>query len=183
MGFGMLWRCRGKIPVAWLRQPCAWSRGFLPTGISNPSSTLTTRSASEEKEEQKTPTKITQYESDSFIFHLLPYRIGLPSRSCHMDTSLGFARRCWHGKFVLPSHHHPFPVCLKFLFFSWRRLGKHKGDLLCTCWVFGKHITAMWVVQKAPAPQLLRDQCGTGQGKPKTSSIYCSAELSFLRAL
>lgn len=41
----------------------------------------------------------------------------------------------------------------------------------------------MWVVQEAPAPQLLRDGSGTGQGEPKTSSINYSAKVSFLRAL
>lgn len=137
MGFGMLWRCRSEILVARLKQPCAWSGGFLRTGISNPSSTSATRSASEEKEEQKTPTKIAGYELDSLIFHLLPDRVGLPSHSCHTDAALSVARRCWHGKFVLPNHHHPFPVCPKPSFFGWGRPGKHKGDLLCTLGCLG----------------------------------------------
>lgn len=125
--------------MARLKQPCAWSGGFLRTGISNPSSTSATRSASEEKEEQKTPTKIAGYELDSFLFHLLPDRVGLPSHSCHTDAALSVARRCWHGKFVLPNHHHPFPVCPKPSFFGWGRPGKHKVTCSAHWGVWGAH--------------------------------------------
>lgn len=137
-------------------------RGFFPTGISNLSIISAKRNTSEEKGEEKTPTKITQYALNGLISHLPVFTYSLlvagqvtgwGSLLSHACTAppllhLGFAKRCWHGNSILPSTYlSPLSMaCLPKLFFQ---LGEYKesasaakGDLLCTCTVFGDLIVA-----------------------------------------
>lgn len=117
--------------------------------------------------------------------------MGLPSLPClhsSCPAALGFAKRCWHGNFILPSTYLS-PLSMPRLPKPFFQLGEAKesasaakGDLLCTCRVFGM---PLWLKfgQKAIVLQMVRDGSGTGRWLPKASSIDYSAKASLLIVL